>query len=78
MNTMQKFGLLTAALAWTLAGTIAQAQTEPKMKMTTDIPVDITTPSSVETRLGTLKFFDGFPDKETTRRFTTTWISSAV
>jgi hypothetical protein len=26
------------------------------------------TPDSVETRLGTLKFFDGFPDKETTQK----------
>jgi hypothetical protein len=40
----------------------------PKMKMTTDIPPDITTPDSVETRLGTLKFTDGYPDKETTQK----------
>jgi hypothetical protein len=39
--------------------------TEPKMKMTTDIPLEITTPDSVETRLGTLKFLDGFPDEST-------------
>src|SRR3984957_3028875 len=36
-----------------------------KMKMTTRIPAAITTPDSVETRLGTLKFFDGFPDDDT-------------
>ena len=36
-----------------------------KMKMTTDIPESITTPDSVETRIGTLKFFDGIPTKET-------------
>lgn len=35
------------------------------MKMTTDIPEVITTPDTVETRLGTLKFTDGFPDDET-------------
>jgi hypothetical protein len=34
-------------------------------KMTTDIPAGILTPDTVETRLGTLKFFDGFPDDET-------------
>ena len=28
----------------------------------------ITTPDSVETRLGTLKFFDGFPDNATVQR----------
>jgi hypothetical protein len=37
----------------------------PKMKMTTDIPASITTPDSVATRLGTLQFFDGFPDDAT-------------
>jgi hypothetical protein len=42
--------------------TTAQAQTAPKMKMTTDIPPELITPDSVETRRGTLKFFDGFPD----------------
>ena len=35
------------------------------MKMTTPIPAEITTPDSVDTRLGTLKFFDGYPDKTT-------------
>jgi hypothetical protein len=37
-------------------------------KMTTDIPSEITTPDSVETRLGTLKFFDGLPDKATVEK----------
>jgi hypothetical protein len=37
------------------------------MKMTTDTPPEITTPDSVEPRLGTLKFFDGFPDDKTTQ-----------
>jgi hypothetical protein len=48
-----------------LIATITQAQTAPKMKMTTPIPASITTPDSVETRIGTLKFFDGFPDEPT-------------
>ena len=43
-------------------------QTAPKMKMTTDIPPDITTPDKVETRLGTLNFFDGFPDDATVQK----------
>ena len=38
------------------------------MKMTTDIQPEITTPDSVETRLGTLKFFDGFPDHATVEK----------
>ncbi len=38
------------------------------MKMTTDIPPAITTPDSVETRLGTLKFFEGFPNDATVEK----------
>src|SRR5512136_119728 len=34
-------------------------------KMTTEIPAGILTPDTVETRLGTLRFFDGFPDEAT-------------
>jgi hypothetical protein len=43
------------------------AAPQAKPKMATDIPASITTPDSVETRLGTLKFFDGFPDEATVR-----------
>ncbi len=42
--------------------------TPPKLKMTTNIPVEITTPDSVDTRIGTLKFFDGLPDKATVEK----------
>jgi hypothetical protein len=61
--------LATAALSGALSLGTAQAQTPPpKMKMTTDIPVAITTPDRVDTRLGTLKFFDGFPDDATVEK----------
>ncbi len=40
----------------------------PKMKMTTEIPEGIATPDRVETRLGTLHFFDGVPGEETTQK----------
>jgi len=50
----------------TIATVCAFAADAPKMKMTTDIPESITTPDSVETRIGTLKFFDGYPDDATT------------
>ncbi|SEC50585.1 Uncharacterized conserved protein [Rhizobiales bacterium GAS188] len=36
-----------------------------KPKMATEIPPDITTPDRVASRLGTLNFFDGVPDKAT-------------
>jgi hypothetical protein len=38
------------------------------MKMTTEIPKSITTPDSVKTRLGALKFNDGFPDDATVEK----------
>ena len=41
--------------AQTTVGTRAAA----RLKMTTDIPPSITTPDTVQTRIGTLKFFDG-------------------
>jgi len=37
----------------------------PRVRMATGIPASILTPDSVETRLGTLRFFDGFPDDAT-------------
>jgi hypothetical protein len=40
----------------------------PKMKMTTPIPPQITTPDKIETRLGTLNFFDGVPDDSTVQK----------
>src|SRR5476651_760332 len=58
---------LVTTLVGMLCAVTATAQTPPKMKMTTDVPPAITTPNSVETRLGTLKFFDGFPDDATTQ-----------
>src|SRR6516165_1668698 len=37
-------------------------------KYKTEIPSAIVTPDKVETRLGTLNFFDGFPDKATAEK----------
>jgi len=41
---------------------------QARYKMTTDIPSSITTPDVVETSLGTLRFFDGFPDEATVQK----------
>jgi hypothetical protein len=65
MKTKNKQNLLAAALMGALAATTTFAADAPKLKMTTDIPPEITTPDTVETRLGTLKFNDGFPDEAT-------------
>jgi hypothetical protein len=55
--------MFSLAASAALATSAVYAQTPPKMA--TPIPPDITTPNTVETSLGTLKFFDGLPDKET-------------
>jgi hypothetical protein len=63
-----KRNLVAAVFAGALALTTAHAQTTPKMKMTTPIPPSITTPDSVDTPIGTLKFSDGFPDDATVQK----------
>ena len=60
--------LLASGLVFAVATTAAQPQTAPQFRMTTDIPPGIAIPASVDTRLGTLKFFDCFPDKPTTEK----------
>src|SRR6267154_5024776 len=64
-TTMQTETIIAAALVAALTTTAAHAQAAPKMKMTTDIPSSITIPDEVPTRLGTLKFTEGFPDDAT-------------
>ena len=68
MKTSHLPTILAAALIGALAVTTTRAADTPKMKMTTDIPKSITTPDSVETRLGTFKFTDGFPDDATIQK----------
>ena len=72
MNRRDALRLGVGSLVMSAAGA-ATAQTKvdapaPRMKMTTDIPPSITTPDKVQTRIGTLKFFDGFPDKATVEK----------
>jgi len=59
---------LTLAVTLLAVSAVLPASADDKMKMTTDIPQSITTPDTVETRIGTLKFFDGFPDKATVEK----------
>ena len=66
MNIRTIWTSILTAIA-TIAAVGAVAADAPKMKMTTDIPESITTPASVETRIGTLRFFDGYPDDATTQ-----------
>jgi hypothetical protein len=57
---------LALASFTSLFATASWAQTAPKYKA--DVPASITTPDSVQTRIGTLKFSDGLPDDETVKR----------
>src|SRR5580658_4633701 len=68
MKTMHKLNLLVGIVVCMLAATTSSAQSSPKMKMTTDIPVSITTPDKVDTRIGTLKFEGGYPDAATVEK----------
>ena len=68
MKTAPRLGIVAAVLISSLAATTAFAADAPKMKMTTDIPPEITTPDSVETSIGTLKFLDGAPYPETAKK----------
>ena len=55
-------------LAVVLSTSSASAQEIPKMKMTTEIPAGVTTPDNIQTRVGTLNFFDGVPDIESEQK----------
>ena len=54
------FAALFAASAW--------AQGKPAPKFAAKVPPSILTPDTVQTRIGTLKFFDGLPDEETVKK----------
>jgi hypothetical protein len=64
----RKCRLVALSLAGAMVSATSHSQAPPKMKMTTPIPPSITTPDSVDTPIGTLKFFDGFPDDATVQK----------
>ena len=60
--------LMTASLAstaWGMSHKTKMITQQPVFKMTTPIPENITTPDKVKTPVGTLKYFDGIPDRKT-------------
>jgi len=59
------FGLLNA-IAISMISTQAAAQDAIESRAPTPTPPGIAIPDKVETRLGLLKFYDGFPDDKTT------------
>jgi len=60
--------LVAVALLGLAASIPAWGQGQPEPKYSAKVPADITTPDTVQTRIGTLKFFDGLPDTETVQK----------
>jgi hypothetical protein len=61
--------IITAVIGLTIVMSGCYGRAEPpRMKMTTSIPKSILTPDKIETRIGTLEFFDGFPNDETVEK----------
>jgi len=63
ISLLLTFFMLVTLIGCTKPDTAETQKSE--MKMTTAIPASITTPDTVKTRLGTLKYFDGYPDPDT-------------
>ncbi len=51
-----------------VSATPAMAQRQPSPKYSAKVPAYIQTPEIVQSRIGTLKFFDGLPDQETVQK----------
>jgi len=66
-STLVKYAVAALFMALLAISSTVNAQ-QAKYKMTTDIPESITTPDVVQTSLGTLRFFDGFPDSATVQK----------
>lgn len=56
-----------ALVMYSVFSSLALAQSAPP-KYSANVPIDIKTPNTVQTRIGTLKFVDGAPDQKTAQR----------
>src|SRR3984885_10742644 len=65
---MKGIAQATALILFSAAASSAGAQDQPAPKYSAKVPSYITTPDTVQTRIGTLKFFDGLPDQETVQK----------
>ena len=67
-RTLTLLACITAAVAAVGCTPSATVRQPPRMKMTTPIPPGIATPDRLDTRLGTLRLFDGVPDEQTAQK----------
>lgn len=66
---LKRMTRLLCTISVILTGFVAaSAEEPPKMKMTTPIPDSIVTPDTIDSRIGQLNFFDGFPDDATSEK----------
>jgi len=68
VKAITQIAILAVVLICGCAGIGTVPSSTPKMIMTTDIPKSIIMPDRIETRIGTLELFDGFPDVETVQK----------
>jgi len=68
MDAKRIVGIFASALVWAVTASSVRAAPALQTKMSTAIPPGIAIPAEVETRLGTLNFFDGFPDDATAEK----------
>jgi hypothetical protein len=68
METIATKNCIATAFVCLLAFPAASAWAQATPGYNNKIPEQIKTPDTVETRIGTLKFFDGLPTKETTQK----------
>ena len=66
MKCISRVIALATILAAVALPAWAQGSAEPKYSA--KVPPSIQTPDTVQTRIGTLKFFDGLPDEETVQK----------
>lgn len=66
--TMLSVLMMISFTALLLISTAVVSASPPKMKMTTDISESIIIPNKLETRIGTLEFFDGLPSEATVQK----------
>jgi hypothetical protein len=64
---MLAFAVMLVAVP-TMAQPLSGPPADPRYKYSTPMPPGVAAPDKVETRLGTLNFFDGFPDKATAEK----------
>lgn len=68
MNPKRISNLIVIVISVMIAVSTVEARTPPKIGHR--YPPGIAIPDRVDTRLGELKFFDGFPDKPTVEKIT--------